>query len=154
MGKAEFLERVRAARADLNEALNGLSEEQMTQDVVTGEWTVKDILAHLAAWQEETLLSVERAERGEDPGSIIDDDVDGWNANRVAERRRLPLVDIMQEFTSTYDQLLHALDRWPSDTVPLGPASWDETSRLWWLTEHDREHVGAIRTYRRQLADR
>jgi hypothetical protein len=151
VGKAEFLGRVRAARADLNEAISGLSEEQMSQDIVAGEWSVKDILAHLASWQNEALLSVERAERGEVPGPLISESVDEWNGRRVAEWRRLPLVDVMQEFNATYDQLMKALDRWPEDTAPLGPSDWDETCQLWWLTDHDTEHLAAIRAYRRRL---
>jgi hypothetical protein len=75
--------------------------------------------------------------------------VDDWNAARVAERRRLPLVDVMQEFHSAYDELLAALDTWPAETAPLGPAGWDESAQLWWLTEHDLEHVEAIQAYRK-----
>jgi uncharacterized protein (TIGR03083 family) len=151
VSKREFLERMRSARAELNAALSGLSEEQIAGDVVAGEWTVKDIVAHLAAWQVEALRAVEQAERGEEPGPMINETVDEWNARRVAERRRLPLVDVIQEFTESHDELLAALERWPEDAVPLGPGGWDEDCRLWWLTEHDREHLDAIQAYRRRL---
>lgn len=153
MGKAAFLGRVRAARAELNEAISGLSEEQMSQDIVAGEWSVKDILAHLASWQNEALLAVKRAERGETPGPMINESVDEWNGRRVAEWRRVPLVDVMQEFNATYDQLMESLDRWPEDTAPLGPADWDETCEIWWLTDHDTEHLGAIYAYRQRLLE-
>jgi uncharacterized damage-inducible protein DinB len=103
VSKQEFLERMRAARAELNEAISGLSEDQIGQDIVAGEWTVKDILSHLAAWENETLLTVGRAARGEADGPIINESVDEWNAARVAERRRLPLVDVMQEFNDVHD---------------------------------------------------
>jgi hypothetical protein len=152
VSKQEFLERVRAGRRDLNEAISNLTEEQMGQDLVAGEWTVKDILAHLAAWQAETRLVVLRAEAGQDVGPIINESVDEWNAARINERRRLPLVDVMQEYHSVYDELLAALDRWPADSAPLGPGGWDETARLWWLTDHDREHLEVIQAYRRRVA--
>ncbi len=151
MSKQEFLERMRSNRVALNEALSGLSEEQIGQDIVSGEWTVKDILAHLAAWQNETLLSVQRAERGEQIGPMIAESVDEWNQRRVAERRRLPVMYVLQEFNAVHDDLLAALNRWPVDNVPLGPAGWDETARLWWLTEHDGEHLDAIQAYRKRI---
>ena len=151
MSKREFLERMRAARADFNEAISGLTEDQITGNIVAGEWTVKDIVAHLAAWQMEALRAIEQAERGEESGPLIDESVDEWNQRRVEERRRLPLVDVIQEFTESHDELLAALERWPEDTVPLGPAGWDEDCRLWWLTEHDREHLDAIQAYRRTV---
>ena len=152
MSKREFLERMRGSRAELNEAVSGLTEDQITHDIVAGEWTVKDVLAHLAAWQIEALRSIERAAQGEDIGPLINESVDEWNHRRVEERRRLPLVDVMQEFNEAHDQLLAALERWPEDQAPLGPAGWDQDCRLWWLTEHDREHLDMIHTYRQRMA--
>ncbi|MGH2514404.1 MAG: maleylpyruvate isomerase N-terminal domain-containing protein [Ktedonobacterales bacterium] len=152
MSKAEFMERMRTAREALDEAISGLTEDQITQDIVAGEWTVKDILAHLGAWENEAALMVERAARGEDEGPAIAESVDEWNGRRVSERRRLPLVDVMQEFNEARDRLLTALGAWPEESAPLGPGAWDESARLWWLTEHDREHVGAILIYRARLA--
>lgn len=153
MGKQDFLERIRAARAALNEAISGLSEDQMTQDLVTPEWTCKDMLAHIAAWQGEAALAVERIGRGETVGPLINENVDEWNAARVNERRRLPLVDVMEEFTANYDRLFASLGAWPGETVPLGPGGWDETARLWWLTDHDLEHADVIRAYRKRAGN-
>jgi Protein of unknown function (DUF1706) len=47
---AELVERVRAARASLESAIAGLSEAQLTQLGPQG-WSVKDHLAHIAAWE-------------------------------------------------------------------------------------------------------
>lgn len=152
VSKGEFLGRMRSARAELNEALSGLTEDQITNDIVLGEWTIKDTLAHLGAWENEAALSVERAARGEAVGPLINEGVDEWNERRVAERRRLPLVDVMQEFNDARDRLLAALEVWPEDSVPLGPDGWDATAELWWLTEHDAEHLDAIQAYRTRLA--
>lgn len=152
MSKAEFLERMRTTRVALDEAVSGLTEDQITYDIVAGEWTVKDVLAHLGAWENEAALMIERAANGEDDGPAIAESVDEWNARRVSERRRLPLVDVMQEFNEARDRLLRALEAWPEETAPLGPGEWDESARLWWLMEHDQEHLDAIQIYRARLA--
>src|SRR5262245_25567284 len=120
MGKQEFLERIRTARAELNEALSGLSEEQVSQDIAIGEWTVKDILAHLATWQNEATLGIKRAAEGAEVGPLIVGSIEEWNAARVNERRRLPLFDVMQEFNAVYDALLAVLECWPEGAAPLG----------------------------------
>jgi uncharacterized protein (TIGR03083 family) len=148
MGKAAFLDRIRSARQALNEAISGLSEEELTAERAVGDWSVKDVLAHLASWQGEATLAVERAACGEEVGPLISGDGDEWNQRRVEERRRLPLVDVVQEFNETHDRLLAALERWPEDMAPLGPAGWDESARLWWLTEHDDEHRDGLLAYR------
>lgn len=152
MSKAEFLERMRTARVALDEAVSGLTEDQIAYDIVAGEWTVKDILAHLGAWENEAALMIERAANGLDDGPAIAESVDEWNARRVSERRRLPLVDVMQEFNEARDRLMRALVAWPEEQAPLGPDGWDESARLWWLTEHDQEHLDAIQIYRARLA--
>jgi hypothetical protein len=152
MDKAEFLERIRGGRRKLTEAISGLTEEQIAEDLVTSEWALRDLLAHLAAWQGEALRWVEQAAHGEEIGPLINQSVDEWNAHRVAERRHLPIIEVMQEFNENHDHLLAALDTWPAETVPLGPGAWDVTARLWWLTEHDEEHLLLITDYRRRLA--
>jgi len=151
VSKADFLERMRSARATLNDAISGLTEDQMSQDIVAGEWSVKDIVAHLAAWQGEVVVALERVSHN-DNQALIDESVDEWNQRRVSERRRLPLVEVIQEFHDTHDRLLALLAASAEERIPLGPAGWDETSKLWWLTEHDTEHTVAVRAYRRRLA--
>jgi tRNA nucleotidyltransferase/poly(A) polymerase len=152
MDQAEFLERIRNGRQKLNEAISGLSEDQIANDLVTPDWALRDLLAHLAAWQGEALRWVEQAAYGEEIVPLINQSVDEWNARRVEERRRLPVVEVMQEFNENHDHLLAALEKWPADTVPLGPGMWDETANIWWLTEHDEEHLPMIADYRRRLA--
>lgn len=154
MSKPDFLERVRAGRAELNVGISGLTEDQLTQDIVSGEWTVKDILAHLAAWQGEALLAAERVARGEPHGYhgyLVEESIDEWNRRRVEERRRLPLVDVMQEFNDAHDALIEALARCPEDGGAAGPDWWEPTGPIWWLTEHDSEHVAAINAFRERV---
>ncbi len=152
MTKAAFLELMRDARRTLNDAISGLTEEQLTREATIGTWSIKDVLAHLGAWDGEVLIWLERSSRGEEIGPFIDESVDEWNTQRVAERRRLPLVDVMQEFNENFDQLLAQLERAPDDAIPLGPNGWDSSARLWWLTEHEQEHASAIKEYRQRVS--
>ena len=116
-------------------------------------WALRDMLAHLAAWQGEALRWVEQAAHGEEIGPLINQSVDEWNAHRVAERKHLPIIEVIQEFNENHDHLLAALEKEPCRrSVPLGPGAWNESAHLWWLTEHDEEHLPMIADYRRRLA--
>lgn len=152
MEKAEFLARMRDERERLNEAINGLTEDQIANDLVTSQWAVRDLLAHLAAWQGEALRWVEQYTHGQNVGPLVNQSVDEWNAHRVEERRRLPVVEVMQEFNENHDRLLATLEEAPADAIPLGPGGWDATANLWWLTEHDEEHLPMLADYRKRLA--
>jgi len=39
----------------LQDAIAGLTDEQLTTPGVTGHWSVRDLMAHVAAWEEEAL---------------------------------------------------------------------------------------------------
>ena len=151
MSKQDFLARVRAGRAELAAAISGLTEEQLTQEIVTDKWTAKDILAHLGAWESEAVRVAEHIARGEPDNFQIDESVDEWNRRRVEERRRLPLVDVMQEFNDAHDSLLVALERCPEDGGVGGPDWWEPAGPMWWLTEHDLEHVAAIKAFQARI---
>src|SRR5918911_1892716 len=49
--KAELLERIAGGHAALDRLLASMDEEQMLVAGVYGELSVKDVLAHLAAWE-------------------------------------------------------------------------------------------------------
>jgi uncharacterized damage-inducible protein DinB len=146
--KADFLERMRDGRQRLDAALSGLSEDQLTQEMVAGEWSAKDMLAHIAAWDTATLAAVQRATRDEAGAPLISADLDAWNCARVQERRVISLAEQRRELEANRAALLAALESWPEDSVPLGPDGWDETAQLWWLTEHDGEHADILTAWR------
>jgi uncharacterized damage-inducible protein DinB len=49
MTKEEMLARLAESRQALHQAIEGLSEEEMTQVQVEGVWTIKDVLGHIAS---------------------------------------------------------------------------------------------------------
>ncbi|MDH7484968.1 MAG: DinB family protein [Anaerolineae bacterium] len=51
MSKADFLAQLDADRQRLLQAIEGLSDEEMTAASAVGEWSVQDILGHIAAWE-------------------------------------------------------------------------------------------------------
>jgi DinB family len=50
MDKAKLQEMIQSDRAQLDELLATLSAAQMCQTTLENQWSVKDVLAHIAAW--------------------------------------------------------------------------------------------------------
>jgi hypothetical protein len=48
MNKTQLLDLIQAARADFETLLAGIPEAWMTEPGVEGEWSIKDIIAHIA----------------------------------------------------------------------------------------------------------
>ena len=55
----DLLRHYRAAQAKLNDAIRGLTDDQMSEPSIDG-WAVKDHLAHLALWDDMRAADVER----------------------------------------------------------------------------------------------
>jgi len=75
------------AYGELTEAVGGLSDSELTQ-VFLGVWGTREILIHVAAWDREMAVALDRVGRGEAPypdGKY--DDFNDWNAGFVAARR-------------------------------------------------------------------
>jgi hypothetical protein len=115
ISKAELLNLVQTERADLETGLGGLTEEQMVQSGVEGEWSIKDILAHLAFWERRMLYLIETAARGEHPQSLGDEGEDGDaridrvnQENFVANQDR-SLSEVLADYQHTFQLVLELL---------------------------------------------
>lgn len=98
--KDELLRRIELERAALEAALEGLSEAEMLRPVLDGGWSVKDVLAHIVAWEQLMIGWVEASLRGERPERPVTSDnwVDQLNARFYEENRERPLADVLDEF--------------------------------------------------------
>jgi DinB superfamily len=52
MKKRQLFQKLEQAWTALKESYVGLSEAQLTESGVMGEWSVKDTLAHVTTWEE------------------------------------------------------------------------------------------------------
>jgi hypothetical protein len=100
MTKEETLARLAESRRALHQAIGGLSKEEMTQVQVEGVWTIKDILGHIASWEETCLEPLRRyADGGPFEVKIIEDYL-AWNDEQAACKRDVPLDVILDELAA------------------------------------------------------
>ncbi|MGF1504594.1 MAG: DinB family protein [Anaerolineae bacterium] len=62
MRKQELLDELKAARADFMQAVEGLSAEEMLRPSAVGIWSIKDVMAHLVAWESELITALKVAQ--------------------------------------------------------------------------------------------
>lgn len=58
--KIKIIKRRKDGYRKLKDAISSLSKQQMTNVPVLEDWTVKGIIAHLAAWNWELIVDIER----------------------------------------------------------------------------------------------
>ena len=146
--REEIYSLLEASHKELLAAIDGLTPEQMAIPVF-GDWSVKDILAHIVSWEEYTLLDLQRVARGHMPAlaSFKQRDLDNWNALAMSLRRGFPLDQVMYELGANRKATIAALDALPDERLAQG-----RFARIWAsiTAGHDLEHAEQIRQWRQK----
>jgi uncharacterized protein (TIGR03083 family) len=143
--KTDILEHVHATHNEFSEALAQIPPERMTLPGVNGDWSVKDVLAHISWWERHLLR---RLHTGQDdlyrPGVDPRAATDTANAEIFAASHERPLQDIRAEFDASYQELLNALE-----TLPAELATEDETYQVIGADTfgHYPEHTAMLRAW-------
>lgn len=139
--KAQLLDELRDEEARFEALLQDIGDENMTQPGVAGEWSIKDIVAHLTGWRRWTVARFQAALRHEPappplwPGSLqTDDEINAWIYDANRDR---PLADVLRDSRDVFDQLVATLDAF-SDADLLDPA------RFPWIAAEDFPLTGAL----------
>ena len=106
-------------------------------------WRVRDILGHIATWDQETAKSINAYQVGSEylvPN--LDDDETDFNEKAVAEQKKLSGPQLLAEWEEAYKEFKKAIQDMPSDRFPgemLFP--WgDERGSIVTLAEYMIEH--------------
>src|SRR4051812_25141073 len=80
--KSEILTTLREELNRWEALLAGLSEEQITVPQLPDQWSIKDVIAHLRAWQQRSIARLEAAQLNREPEfpqwpEGLDPEVDG-----------------------------------------------------------------------------
>ncbi|NDJ87311.1 MAG: DinB family protein [Chloroflexi bacterium] len=161
MGKQELISAFEQARAELVEAISGLSEDEMLQPGAVGYWSVKDVLAHLTAWESELITALVRIEQGKKgvPNIVTIDDIDEWNDQQYRGNSRRDLQVILEDFHGVAKHLVAAIEAQPDQVLDDNRRfPWMEGEPLAYLVYenaiwHEQEHADEIVAWRRDLSE-
>ena len=133
------------------DTIDGLSDERMT-NVWYGEWSVRDILAHIVGWHREEAGMLERMASGERPwpeGSGHPyNDGDAWNARFVEKWHTASPATILEELKASENAYVAAARLLPEERFREGRTAYrllQEGS-----IDHYREHAAQIRDWRKR----
>lgn len=160
MDKIKLLSMIRTERARWETLLAEVSEAQMRQAGVEGEWSVKDIIAHVTAYERWVVARLRSALRGERLRLEIDQlNLEQRNSWIFEENRNRPLHDVLAESQQVFQQLLKLVqalsdgDLGGSHRIEafLDPL-WTDGLPVWKCIaadsyEHYRQHIPSIRAW-------
>jgi hypothetical protein len=115
MNQQQLLQRIEGAWAALQESYAGLPEERMKEPGVTGDWSVKDILAHVTIWEEEALKHLPLIVEGGTPPrySYTYGGIDAFNALMVGRSQRTSLGEVLRKHDEGHHRLIAYVEQVP-----------------------------------------
>lgn len=123
MKRAELLEKVRAAHGKLTDALAGVSDDEATRPGLNDEWSIKDALAHIAAWEIEGARAITEIQAGTyQPRKLNKEVIDNFNREATESRRGRSMAEVRAEFDAAHADIERVLDALPEEVDESSPA--------------------------------
>ncbi len=154
ISKQEVLDLIHTERQALESVLKRMSKGQMTQPGLVNNWSVKDILAHIAAWEQRMIRWLEESFRGERPDrpapGMTWDDLDQLNEQIYIENKDKGLEQVLAEFDRSYQEALKVIERMTEEDLFEGNRfEWRKGDPMWHMVAgntwwHYKEHREAI----------
>ena len=139
------------ARARVSDAIAGLSQEQLSRPDLDG-WSVKDHLTHLTFWHEMRFFEVSRIARGGQAAFPVLEIVDGLdpvneiNERFAANRRDLPLAQVLRDLDFAQEMVRQAIANCPEEQLERGFSGEIGPNGA----AHDSEHAEMIAAWRKK----
>lgn len=111
MKKQQLLDKLNTAWIDFTESYKGLTQAQLSIPGVTGEWSVKEIMAHITWWEAEALTHLPVIIVGGRPTTYMVKygGIDAFNARMIELKSSLSLADVLREQAETHGRLVDYL---------------------------------------------
>jgi len=150
--KHRLLGRLDKAWAALKESYAGLSSGRLTEPGVTGDWSVKDILAHVTTWEAEALRHLPLIITGGRPPRYVKyGGIDAFNAKMTEEKRAYSLSEVLRQLEATHGHLIDFVGRTP-EALFSRETRFRRRLRLDTYS-HYPQHAEAIRKWREQRGE-
>jgi hypothetical protein len=150
MHRQQLLKRLDKAWGAFKASYAGLSDAQLTAPGVTGQWSVKDMIAHVTWWEEEALKHLPLILTGGRPPrySTQYGGIDAFNAQMTERTRGLSLSDVLRQLEDTHRRLIDYVHSAPEEQFTR-ETRFRRRLRLD-TYGHYPKHAEAIRAWREQ----
>lgn len=160
MTKAQLIEALRAEYRNFEQATAALSEAQMIEPGAEEYWSVKDIAAHLAFWQQRAVFYLISARDGykKEADRWAEEDVDKRNADNYQAQHARPLADVIGDLHTSESDVIRLVEATPDEAIfTPGYFDWCKASLLVEAIsgetyEHYQEHMGSLRAWQARHA--
>jgi len=130
--KSQLIDRVQQSHAMAQDFVTALSPEARARVGTLEDWSAKDLIAHISAWNERLAVNLRTAAEGKNPTRT--EDFDHENANLFAEHHDWSWEAVLAMTNKAHQQLIAQMDALnEADFQSLQVLPWQENRPLWRL---------------------
>ncbi len=154
MTKSKLVDLIMSERKKLEDCLAQVSAEDKTMPGVENGWSVKDVMAHISAWEGKMRLWLEQITTGVTPDRPPPGEpwpnLDQLNQQIYDENRDKSLAVVEDEFVNSYQETLRLVNSMPEeDLIDPQRYKWSGADPLYYLVGgntfwHYEEHLVSI----------
>jgi hypothetical protein len=144
ISKSDLLAHVEEGYVSSRAVVDALPQERFAELLPSG-WTLKDVVAHNAAWEETVPPRVASVLAGR--GDLDDyEDVDGFNRNVTEEVKAATVADVLARWTAAHARVLEIVRSFEGRDVPKLATDIVEWNTSGHYPDHFADLGAAIRT--------
>lgn len=145
----EVVQQAERALNALLEAIEAFDSQDLTNPRTIGEWSIKDVINHIIAWEEEVAGAFEIWKVGIEPDWSHITNLDEFNANNVRQRKKLPVAKVKEQLSMIHHGVIENIKSVPDDEFIRrgGVPKWLVTQ----ITSHLQEHTRRILEFKQSL---
>lgn len=123
----EIIHFLRENHNTLEEVIRQLNKEQLTKFIIIGNWSTKDIIAHISAWNMEITKSINQILRNVKPWYVDEEDLTEreFNKREILKRKEWSIDDVLEEWRQSFESLITRINS-------LSEQEWLVQTNLLW----------------------
>lgn len=153
--KADALRELEKHWTDLRSAVESVPEEELASPGVVDDWSVKDIVGHIAFWADRGAATLNASNTGNFESLTWgegDNWVDQWNEREAKARKNTPYKEIRGEWLTAHEAARKALEAATDESLN---AKYRQGTVLDYYAgdtyTHYKEHLDQIKDWLREM---
>ena len=155
MKQADAVRQLEKEWTALRSVVESVPQEEVSAPGVVDDWSVKDILGHIAFWADRGAITLNASNTGNFDNVKFgegDNWVDEWNAREAKARKNKPYKEIRGEWLTAHEHARKALEDATDETLN---AKYRKGTILAFYVgdtyEHYKEHHDQIKAWLREM---
>jgi hypothetical protein len=142
-----ILQKIEASYTKILRLYRSVPVTELVEPALLDGWSVKDTLAHIAAWEWRCASLLNEAHDTDAPLKAFPD-VDALNREIYQERQEWEWAEVEADFRQAHQTLLEAIRRLPPDRLNDGIVQQTIAEETW---EHYAEHLPNLEQWHRRV---